>query len=201
MSFPNRLRRALLGSAGTFIVAAALSGASVSAMAQNVQPQVLFKTSAGNFVVEVNPKAAPKTVDNFLQYVNSGFYNGTIFHRVINNFMIQGGGFTPDMQQKPTRAPVPIESKNGLKNLTGTIAMARTSDPNSATAQFFINVKDNASLDYPNPDGYGYTVFGKVVSGMDTVEKIKGVATTRSGMYADVPATPVVIESASVVKR
>ncbi|MBN9092936.1 peptidyl-prolyl cis-trans isomerase [Pandoraea pnomenusa] len=170
-------------------------------MAQNVQPQVLFKTSAGNFVVEVNPKAAPKTVDNFLQYVNSGFYNGTIFHRVINNFMIQGGGFTPDMQQKPTRAPVPIESKNGLKNLTGTIAMARTSDPNSATAQFFINVKDNASLDYPNPDGYGYTVFGKVVSGMDTVEKIKGVATTRSGMYADVPATPVVIESASVVKR
>ncbi|WP_353191744.1 peptidylprolyl isomerase [Pandoraea pnomenusa] len=201
MSFPNRLRRALLGSAGTLIAAAALSGTSLSAIAQTAQPQVQFKTSVGNFVVELNPKAAPKTVDNFLQYVNSGFYNGTIFHRVINNFMIQGGGFTPDMQQKPTRDPVPIESKNGLKNLAGTIAMARTSDPNSATAQFFINVKDNASLDYPNPDGFGYTVFGKVVSGMDTVEKIKGVATTRKGMYSDVPATTVVIESASVVKR
>ncbi|VVD83246.1 Peptidyl-prolyl cis-trans isomerase cyp18 [Pandoraea fibrosis] len=198
MSFPNRLRRALLGSV---IAAAALSGTSLSAFAQAVQPQVQFKTSAGNFVVELNPKAAPKTVENFLQYVNSGFYNGTIFHRVIGNFMIQGGGFTPDMNEKTTRAPIPSESQNGLKNVTGAIAMARTSNPNSATAQFFINVKDNASLDYPSPDGYGYTVFGKVVSGMDTVEKIKGVATTRKGMYQDVPATPVVIESASVVKR
>ncbi|BDD94715.1 Peptidyl-prolyl cis-trans isomerase cyp18 [Pandoraea cepalis] len=198
MNFPNRLRRALLGGA---LAAAALSGTSLSAFAQDVQPQVLFKTSAGNFVVELNPKAAPKTVENFLQYVNSGFYNGTIFHRVIGNFMIQGGGFTPEMNEKPTRAPIPIESQNGLKNVTGAIAMARTSNPNSATAQFFINVKDNASLDYPNPDGYGYAVFGKVVSGMDTVEKIKGVATTRKGMYQDVPATPVVIESASVVKR
>ncbi|MBN9114702.1 peptidylprolyl isomerase [Pandoraea sp. XJJ-1] len=192
------MRRALLGGA---LAAAALSGTSLSAFAQDVQPQVLFKTSAGNFVVELNPKAAPKTVENFLQYVNSGFYNGTIFHRVIGNFMIQGGGFTPEMNEKPTRAPIPIESQNGLKNVTGAIAMARTSNPNSATAQFFINVKDNASLDYPNPDGYGYAVFGKVVSGMDTVEKIKGVATTRKGMYQDVPATPVVIESASVVKR
>ncbi|QHE94866.1 peptidylprolyl isomerase [Pandoraea fibrosis] len=192
------MRRALLGSV---IAAAALSGTSLSAFAQAVQPQVQFKTSAGNFVVELNPKAAPKTVENFLQYVNSGFYNGTIFHRVIGNFMIQGGGFTPDMNEKTTRAPIPSESQNGLKNVTGAIAMARTSNPNSATAQFFINVKDNASLDYPSPDGYGYTVFGKVVSGMDTVEKIKGVATTRKGMYQDVPATPVVIESASVVKR
>lgn len=198
MSFPNRLRRALLGSV---IAAAALSGTSLPAFAQAVQPQVQFKTSAGNFVVELNPKAAPKTVENFLQYVNSGFYNGTIFHRVIGNFMIQGGGFTPEMNEKTTRAPIPSESQNGLKNVTGAIAMARTSNPNSATAQFFINVKDNASLDYPSPDGYGYTVFGKVVSGMDTVEKIKGVATTRKGMYQDVPATPVVIESASVVKR
>ncbi|WP_425494727.1 peptidylprolyl isomerase [Pandoraea cepalis] len=192
------MRRALLGGA---LAAAVLSGTTLSAFAQDVQPQVQFKTSAGNFVVELNPKAAPKTVENFLQYVNSGFYNGTIFHRVIGNFMIQGGGFTPEMNEKPTRAPIPIESQNGLKNVTGTIAMARTSNPNSATAQFFINVKDNASLDYPNPDGYGYAVFGKVVSGMDTVEKIKGVATTRKGMYQDVPATPVVIESVSVVKR
>ncbi|WP_374624092.1 peptidylprolyl isomerase [Pandoraea sp.] len=192
------MRRALLGSV---IATAALAGTSVCAFAQTLQPQVQFKTSAGNFVVELNPKAAPKTVENFLQYVNSGFYNGTIFHRVINNFMIQGGGFTPEMNEKTTRAPIPSESQNGLKNVTGAIAMARTSNPNSATAQFFINVKDNASLDYPNPDGYGYTVFGKVVSGMDTVEKIKGVATTRKGVYQDVPATPVVIESASVVKR
>ncbi|VVD81104.1 Peptidyl-prolyl cis-trans isomerase cyp18 [Pandoraea horticolens] len=198
MSFPNRLRRALLGSV---IAAAALSGTSLCAFAQSVQPQVQFKTSAGNFVVELNPKAAPKTVENFLQYVNGGFYNGTIFHRVMNNFMIQGGGFTPEMNEKTTRAPIPSESQNGLKNVKGAIAMARTSNPNSATAQFFINVKDNASLDYPSPDGYGYTVFGKVVSGMDTVEKIKGVATTRKGMYDDVPATPVVIESASVVKH
>lgn len=198
MSFPNRLRRTLLGSV---MAAAALTGTSLCAFAQTAQPQVQFKTSAGNFVVELNPKAAPKTVENFLQYVNSGFYNGTIFHRVIGNFMIQGGGFTPEMNEKSTRAPIPSESQNGLKNVTGAIAMARTSNPNSATAQFFINVKDNASLDYPSPDGYGYTVFGKVVSGMDTVEKIKGVATTRKGMYQDVPATPVVIESASVVKR
>ena len=198
MSFPNRLRRTLLGSV---MAAAALTGTSLCAFAQTAQPQVQFKTSAGNFVVELNPKAAPKTVENFLQYVNSGFYNGTIFHRVIGNFMIQGGGFTPEMNEKSTRAPIPSESQNGLKNVTGAIAMARTSNPNSATAQFFINVKDNASLDYPSPDGYGYTVFGKVVSGMDTVEKIKGVATTRKGRYDDVPVTPVVIESASVVKR
>lgn len=198
MPFPNRLRRALLGS---MIAAAALSGTSLNAFAQSVQPQVQFKTSAGNFVVELNPKAAPKTVENFLQYVNSGFYNGTIFHRVIGNFMIQGGGFTPEMNEKTTRAPIPSESQNGLKNVKGAIAMARTSNPNSATAQFFINVKDNASLDYPSPDGYGYTVFGKVVSGMDTVEKIKGVATTRKGMYDDVPVSPVLIESASVVKH
>lgn len=200
MSLPNRLRRALLGGA---VAAAALTGtvASLPVLAQATQPQVQFKTSAGNFTVELNPQAAPKTVDNFLQYVNSGFYNGTVFHRVIPGFMIQGGGFTADMNEKPTRAPIPNESQNGLKNTKGTIAMARTSNPNSATAQFFVNVSDNASLDYPSPDGYGYAVFGKVVAGMDTVEKIKGVATTSKGMYRDVPVTPVVIESASVVKR
>jgi peptidyl-prolyl cis-trans isomerase A (cyclophilin A) len=206
MSLPNRLRRAMLTGA---IAVAALAGTSPNAFAdtglntaaQDAHPRVQFKTSAGNFVVELNPKAAPKTVENFLQYVNSGFYNGTIFHRVINGFMIQGGGFTPEMAEKPTRAPIPLESQNGLKNLTGTIAMARTSNPNSATAQFFINVKDNAGLDYPSPDGNGYAVFGKVVAGMDTVEKIKGVATTSKGMHQNVPATPVVIESASVVKR
>ncbi|AJC23455.1 peptidylprolyl isomerase [Pandoraea pulmonicola] len=200
------MRRAMLTGA---VAVAALAGTSPSAFAdtglntaaQDAQPRVQFKTSAGNFVVELNPKAAPKTVENFLQYVNSGFYNGTIFHRVINGFMIQGGGFTPEMAEKPTRAPIPLESKNGLKNLTGTIAMARTSAPNSATAQFFINVKDNPGLDYPSPDGNGYAVFGKVVAGMDTVEKIKGVATINKGMHQNVPATPVVIESASVVKR
>ena len=163
-------------------------------------PRVKFETSAGDFVVELNPDKAPKTVDNFLQYVRDKHYDGTIFHRVIDNFMVQGGGFVADMQQKPVRAPVPLESGNGLKNVVGTIAMARTSDPGSATAQFFVNVRDNAMLDAPNPDGHGYTVFGKVVSGMDTINKIKASPTGTKGLYRDVPVTPVVITSATLVK-
>ena len=162
-------------------------------------PQVDFKTSAGTIRVELYPAKAPKTVENFLQYVRDGHYNGTIFHRVIPGFMIQGGGMKPDMSQKPTRAPVPIESKNGLTNGVGWLAMARTSDPNSATAQFFINVNDNKFLNYPGQDGYGYAVFGKVVDGMDVVNKIAGVPTTTRGGHQNVPQTPVVIEQASVV--
>ncbi|PXW26225.1 peptidylprolyl isomerase [Paraburkholderia caballeronis] len=166
-----------------------------------VHPAVLFKTSAGDIRVELYPEKAPKTVDNFLAYVKSGQYNGTIFHRVIRGFMIQGGGYTTSFVEKPTRAPIPLESRNGLKNATGTIAMARTSDPNSATAQFFINTVDNAGLDYPNPDGNGYAVFGKVTQGMDVVKKIEATPTTTRGPMADVPQQEVVIQSATVVSK
>jgi peptidyl-prolyl cis-trans isomerase A (cyclophilin A) len=162
-------------------------------------PQVLIKTSAGEIVVELYPEKAPKTVANFLQYVDDKHYDGTIFHRVISNFMIQGGGFTRDMRQKPTRAPVALESRNGLKNAAGWLAMARTSVPDSATSQFFINVVDNEMLNHPQPDGHGYAVFGKVVQGMETVATIRGVKTGRSGMHNDVPVEPVVIESVSRV--
>lgn len=163
-------------------------------------PRVKFATTAGDFVVELSPDKAPKTVDNFVQYVKDKHYDGTIFHRVIENFMVQGGGFAPDMQQKTVRAPIPLEAGNGLKNEVGTIAMARTSDPASATAQFFVNVRDNAMLDAPSPDGHGYAVFGKVVSGMDTINKIKATPTGTKGPHRDVPVTPVVITSATLVK-
>ena len=168
-------------------------------------PKVEFKTTMGNFVVELDDVKAPKTTANFLNYVKSGFYNGTIFHRVIDGFMIQGGGFTPDLVQKPTDAPVASEANNGLKNNTYTIAMARTSDPDSATAQFFINVKDNEGLNYPNAMGNGYTVFGKVISGAQTIDAIRKVPTMvapapRIDRMADVPTKPVVIESASIIK-
>ena len=168
-------------------------------------PKVEFKTTMGNFVVELDDVKAPKTTANFLNYVKSGFYNGTIFHRVIDGFMIQGGGFTPDLVQKPTDAPVASEANNGLKNNTYTIAMARTSDPDSATAQFFINVKDNEGLNYPNAMGNGYTVFGKVISGTQTIDAIRKVPTMvapapRMGRMADVPTKPVVIESATILK-
>jgi cyclophilin family peptidyl-prolyl cis-trans isomerase len=176
-----------------------LSAAATSTGGLAADPQVDMKTSVGTIRLELYPGKAPKTVENFLQYVKDGHYNGTIFHRVIPNFMIQGGGMTPDLAQKKTRAPIPIESKNGLKNEVGTVAMARTSDPNSATSQFFINVNNNAFLDYPGQDGYGYTVFGKVVSGMDVVNKIVSVPTGNQGMHQNVPRTPVVIESVSVV--
>src|SRR3954464_1156355 len=176
-----------------------LSAAAAAPGALGADPQVDLKTNLGTIRVELYPAKAPKSVDNFLQYVKSGHYNGTIFHRVIPGFMVQGGGMTPDMSQKPTRPPVPIESKNGLKNEVGTLAMARTSDPNSATAQFFINVNKNDFLNYPAQDGYGYTVFGKVVDGMDVVNKIVTVPTGNKGMHQNVPTKPAVIESMTVV--
>ena len=145
------------------------------AAAADANPQVLMKTSLGEIVIELYPEKAPKTVENFLKYVDDKHYNGLIFHRVIGNFMIQGGGFDKDMKQKATRAPIPLESRNGLKNDAGTIAMARTSVPDSASSQFFINTVDNASLNFPNPDGNGYAVFGKVVKGIETVKKIAHV--------------------------
>jgi len=167
--------------------------------AEEAHPKVQLKTSLGAIVVELDPAKAPRTVENFLQYVKDKHYDGTIFHRVINGFMIQGGGFTPDMVQKPTRPPVPLEARNGLKNDEYTIAMARTGDPNSATSQFFINVKNNDSLNAPSPDGFGYTVFGKVVEGKDVVDRIKAVATGNRGPYQNVPTAPVAIESATLL--
>ena len=169
------------------------------AAAADSNPQVLMKTSLGEIVIELYPEKAPKTVENFLKYVDDKHYNGLIFHRVIGNFMIQGGGFDKDMKQKATRAPIPLESRNGLKNDAGTIAMARTSVPDSASSQFFINTVDNASLNFPNPDGNGYAVFGKVVKGIETVKKIANVKTGRSGMHGDVPVEPVTIESVTRV--
>ncbi|MCD8339894.1 MAG: peptidyl-prolyl cis-trans isomerase [Burkholderiales bacterium] len=162
-------------------------------------PQVAINTSEGTIVVDLDQKRAPKTVANFLKYVDSGFYNGTIFHRVIPGFMIQGGGFTPSMEQKKTNAPIGLEANNGLKNNVGTIAMARTDNPNSATSQFFINVKDNSALNATatNP---GYAVFGKVVSGMDVVRKIERQPTTDKGFHSDVPVRPVIIKSITVLK-
>ncbi len=158
-------------------------------------PVVVVKTSLGTFKAELYQDKAPGTVANFLKYVDDKFYDGTIFHRVIDGFMIQGGGMDKDLAKKPTRASIQNEAKNGLKNTTGTLAMARTPDPHSATAQFFVNVKDNAFLDYPGSDGWGYCVFGKVTEGMDVVDKIKAVATTTKGGTPNVPVTPVVIES------
>lgn len=166
-------------------------------MAKN--PVVLLETTSGDILVELYPDKAPLTVANFLKYVDDGFYNNTIFHRVIAGFMIQGGGLTVRMEEKPTKAPVKNEADNGLKNERGTIAMARTMDPHSATAQFFINHADNAFLNYSSPDtqGWGYCVFGRVTDGMDVVDKIAKVKTKTSGMYQDVPADLVVITGAS----
>ena len=186
----------------TAIAGVAIAGhgiAQAQAGAATARPRVKLATSAGDIVLELDPAKAPKTVANFLQYVKDKHYDGTIFHRVIDGFMIQGGGFTADMAQKPTRAPIPLEADNGLKNDTYTIAMARTSDPNSATSQFFINVKNNDMLNAPKPDGHGYAVFGKVVSGQDVVDKIRAVATGRKGGMQDVPQQPVVIQSATLV--
>ena len=162
--------------------------------------KILMTTNKGPITIELDSAAAPETVENFLQYVRDGFYDGTIFHRVIDGFMIQGGGFDANMRQKATRAPVRNEANNGLKNATGTIAMARTNDPHSATAQFFINVNDNTFLDHQNqtPSGWGYCVFGRVTDGMDVVNAIKGTKTTSHGPHRDVPAETIVIESAVV---
>lgn len=163
--------------------------------AENVT--VKIKTSLGNVTIELHSAKAPKTVANFLQYVDDGFYKNTVFHRVIPNFMVQGGGFDTDLNQKPTRSPIPIESDTGLKNDIGTIAMARTSDPNSATAQFFINVAKNDFLNFnaPNASGYGYAVFGKVIKGMEVVNKITSTPTGSSGPFSrDVPKTNIIIQ-------
>jgi peptidyl-prolyl cis-trans isomerase A (cyclophilin A) len=164
-------------------------------------PQVQLKTSMGDIVLELDQESAPKTVANFLSYVKSGHYKGTIFHRVIDGFMIQGGGFTPKLVQKPTKAPVRNEAANGLKNMPYSVAMARTADPHSATSQFFINVAENTPLDHPGRDGFGYTVFGRVVSGQEVVDKIKGVLVDDVKGQQNVPVIPIVIQAATVVKK
>jgi peptidyl-prolyl cis-trans isomerase A (cyclophilin A) len=189
----------VIGGAALVARAAAQTGAA-SQPAAGAAPTVVMKTSMGEVRIRLFRDKAPISVENFLGYVNKQFYDGTVFHRIIPTFMVQGGGFTADLTKKPTGAPIKLESQNGLKNTRGTVAMARTGDPNSATSQFFINVVDNPMLDYPKPDGNGYAVFGEVVSGMDVVDKIKGVATgTKAGMQ-DVPLQAVVIESIRVVK-
>jgi len=157
---------------------------------------VVFETNMGNFEITLNEEKAPITVANFLKYIDDGFYSGTIFHRVIRGFMIQGGGMTEDMSQKKNNAPIKNEAKNGLKNVKGSVAMARTNIVDSATSQFFINVVDNEFLNYRDDANYGYAVFGQVTQGMDTVEKIKGVRTGSKGMHQDVPYEPIVILSA-----
>ena len=169
----------------------------------DMPPVVELDTNMGAIVIELNEEKAPKTVENFLNYVKSGHYDGTIFHRIIDGFMIQGGGMDADMNEKATNAPVENEADNGLKNDAGTIAMARTQDPHSATSQFFVNVKDNDFLNHSgkNMQGGGYTVFGKVTSGMDVIEKMRGVPTGRFGLHADVPKEPVVINSATIITK
>lgn len=174
----------------------------VGALAADPNPQIQMETSMGVIVIELDAKAAPQTVANFLNYVQDGFYDGTIFHRVIKSFMIQGGGFTPQMQQKITRSPIPNEADNGLKNTVGTIAMARTNEPHSATSQFFINVKDNDFLNHKDKTarGWGYCVFGHVVKGMEVVHAIEGVKTAAQFGYGDVPTEPVIIKKVSLRK-
>jgi peptidyl-prolyl cis-trans isomerase A (cyclophilin A) len=169
------------------------------AVAKN--PQVLMKTSMGEITIELYPDRAPASVGNFLQYVKASHYNGLIFHRVMRNFMIQTGGYTRDMKQRPTRKPIELESQNGLRNDTGWVAMARTQDPNSATSQFYINTVDNPSLNYPAPDGFGYAVFGKVVKGMDVVNKIREATTIGIGQFQNVPHDPITIDSIAVVEK
>ncbi|MDP2015513.1 peptidylprolyl isomerase [Hydrogenophaga sp.] len=191
----NPLRRGVLGA-----LAVAASMAWLPSLAQDAAPRVKLTTSMGDIVLELYPDKAPKTVENFLQYVKDKHYDGTVFHRVIDGFMIQGGGFGADMQQKATRAVVALEVSGGLKNNRGTIAMARTSNPNSATAQFFINLVDNANLNPPLPDGHGYAVFGKVVAGMDVVDKVRAAPTGNRGPFQNVPQTPITILKATLEK-
>ncbi|MCX7896715.1 MAG: peptidylprolyl isomerase [Rhodocyclaceae bacterium] len=179
------------------LIALLLSLASAFAFCAN--PRVELVTTVGVIVLELDEARAPKTVTNFLSYVREGFYDGTIFHRVIDDFMIQGGGLTPELKEKPTRAPIENEANNGLKNVAGAIAMARTRDPHSASAQFFINLKDNPFLDHPGRDGWGYAVFGRVVKGFDVVQKIGKLPTTSRGPHQNVPVTPVIIEKARIL--
>lgn len=195
---PYPRRPSMNGSLRGALLAAALAcGLAAPGWAQKVR----LSTTAGDIVLQLDREKAPKTVDNFVGYVKSGHYAGTVFHRVIPNFMIQGGGMDKAMVEKKTEAPIPLESKNGLKNERGTFAMARTSDPNSATAQFFINVTDNAFLDQPNArDGNGYAVFGRVVEGMEVVDKIREATTTTKGPHQNVPVEPVVIKKATLEK-
>ena len=179
----------------------ALLAAALIATGPALAEKVRLATSAGDIVLDLDREKAPKTVDNFVQYVKAGHYDGTIFHRVIDGFMIQGGGMKPDMSEKATRPPIPLESRNGLSNVRGSVAMARTSVPDSATSQFFINVADNDFLDHksPTPQGWGYAVFGKVVGGQDVIDRIKGVATGNMGGHGDVPKQDVVLEKAVLV--
>lgn len=193
MSWRNRIVYTLF-----LIMMTAGSGSAVAADT----PRVRLQTSQGEMVLELYPEQAPKSVENFLRYVREGFYDGTIFHRVIDNFMIQGGGMDREMTPKPTHEPIPNEADNGLKNEKYTLAMARTQDPHSATAQFFINVKDNDFLNHTGktPQGWGYAVFGKVVQGTEVVDRIKEVPTSSKGFHQDVPVEPVTIEEATVVE-
>lgn len=180
---------------------ASVTAMSVTAALPAWAQKVRLATSLGDIVVELDADKAPKTVDNFLKYVKARHYDGLIFHRVISSFMIQGGGYTPELSERPVRAPIALESRNGLSNVRGAISMARTQVPNSATSQFFINVNDNSRLDQPNAaDGEGYAVFGKVVEGMDVVDKIREAPTTPKGMQQNLPVTPVVINKVSLEK-
>ncbi|HYN54623.1 MAG TPA: peptidylprolyl isomerase [Methylotenera sp.] len=175
----------------------------ISGLAQAGNPQLTVETNRGNFVIELYPDKAPKTVANFMQYVNSGFYKDTIFHRVINRFMIQGGGFNADLSEKETRPPVINEAGNGLLNEPGTLAMARTSDPDSATAQFFINLENNQFLNYqsPDPELIGYCVFGRILKGMDVVREIAATPTGNKGPFSDVPKSTIVIQQITLNKQ
>ena len=180
------------------IAFALLASSALSALAAN--PMVELKTNQGDIVVEVFADKAPKSADNFIQYVKDGFYNRTVFHRVIDGFMIQGGGFDADMKQKSTRAPIENEARNGLRNEVGTLAMARTADPHSASSQFFINLVANTALDYPSRDGWGYAVFGKVVKGLEVVETIAKQPTANRGFHQNVPVEAVIVNSARVLE-
>ncbi len=184
------------------VLAVFLGTVAMNGMAEAASTAVRFQTNMGDFVVRVDAAKAPETVKNFLQYVKTGHYDGTVFHRVIKGFMIQGGGMTPDLKTKPTNAPIKIESANGLDNDVYTLAMARTQDPNSATSQFFINTEKNDFLNYkaPTMQGWGYTVFGKVIKGQEVVKKIENVATGNRGFHENVPREPVIIEKASIVE-
>ncbi|MDB5792491.1 MAG: peptidylprolyl isomerase [Massilia sp.] len=197
MHVQKQSRRSLFAALGAAALALSLSNTALAFE----NPQVALKTTMGEIVVELDQENAPKSTANFLQYVKAGFYKGTVFHRVIDGFMIQAGGYTEKLVDKPgVRKPIASESKNGLSNKPYTLAMARTDNPNSATSQFFINVGDNAGLDYPGQDGHGYTVFGRVVKGQETVDKIKAVVVDDMRGMQNVPVTPIVIQSTTLLK-